>query len=113
MTKRKFIKKTIEYYDRHPLTAAQARAAANKFTIGADGKSMALTLAWLHETAPRCFRNKVSNWLLMLWLGSCMRKYADFGNFDPIAACVVKRYYTLLAEKLEREEREREDNPAR
>lgn len=104
MTRNRFIKMVVKEYEKNPFTAEQARAAANKWTLGADGISMALTIAWIRDMKPGAFRNKVSDWLLVLWLKSCMRRYADFGNFDPLAADIVRRYYTILAEKLEKKE---------
>lgn len=105
MTRNRFIKMVVKEYEKNPFTAEQARAAANKKSrIGADGASMALTIAWLRETKPSKLRNKISDWLLRIWLKSCMRRYANFGNYDPIAACVVNYYYTILAERLEEKE---------
>lgn len=105
MTRNRFIKMVVKEYEKNPFTAEQARAAANKKSmIGADGASMALTIAWLRETKPSKLRNKISDWLLIIWLKSCMRRYANFGNYNPLAACVVRYYYTALADRLEERE---------
>lgn len=104
MTRNRFIKMVVKEYENNPFTAEQARAAANKWLLGADGISMALTIAWIRDTKLSAFRDKVSKWLLILWLKSCMRRYADFGIFNPLVAAIVRYYYTILAEKLEKKE---------
>ena len=101
MTKEWFIRYVKKAEAETPLTYEDCKRAYESRTIGADGISIALTIAWLREGLPTLeTRNKRSRRKLIRYLKSEMRLYADYGSFSPMVNVIVKHFYLCKMEQL-------------
>jgi len=98
----KLLKAYIQENKNEP-TLEECKEALLKETLGADGVSIGLTVLWLEEDIKdKEKRNKKSRKLLIKWLKSEMRPYADFGSFSPFVKDVCHRYFQCRKEHLEK-----------
>jgi hypothetical protein len=101
-----YVKKTIKKDPAFEPSLEECKKAIEKQTIGADALSIAFTILWLKEdirTLQR--RNRKSRNMLIKWLKSEMRWYADLGSFNPFVRDFTNKYFIYRKEYLEKEER--------